>query len=222
MYSTLQIFLEYIKPNVFVAIVPFLVGKTISIELIINALTYLIGFETWNQFNSEVEDKLNGKNRPEVSTTLKLIIWAICVAISHPIVKIWLLLCPFVYLSGNNTPFKEMLMFYGIFVHYSYLKLPINLITFLRHAVTGCIQDLRDVEGDAAIGRITIPMFFSRNNYGNFYMILACFFYLISDVPLHSMIVYTILSVIAPSRPKFSYKLWQVNYVLELALSCWR
>ena len=72
---------------------------------------------------------------------------------------------------------------------------------------------MRDLEGDKAANRLTLPMIF---HFPSFYLLLTTFFLFISEVPLHSLIIYGIVALLSEKYPNFSYKLWQFNYVLEL------
>lgn len=207
----------YFRANAFVAMVPFLLNG-ITRTVLLNSATFTIGFETWNQFLSSEEDKLNGKHRPRFDRRTTLAAWALCVAISDWPVRVWLLLCPLVYLSGNSTPLKEAFMFYGIFVHHYHLGIPFDFVRILRHTLTLCIQDVRDMEGDRRIGRTTVPMLV---NFQLFYSIVVlAFFMLDASMPMHSLFPFALITILSKSHPLLAYMVWQINYVLELFFWC--
>ena len=207
----------YFRANIFVAMVPFLLNG-ITGPVLLNAATFTVGFETWNQFHSCKEDEINGKQRPRFDKRSMIAAWAICLLLSDWPVRIWLLLCPAVYLSGNNTPLKEAFMFYGIFVHNHYLALPFDVVRIFRHTMTLSIQDVRDVEGDKVAGRTTLPMLV---NFQLFYLIVvAVFFVLDPTMPLHSLLVYLLIAALSVTHSRLAYSIWQVNYVLELFFCC--
>lgn len=205
-----------LRCNVFIGIIPFYLSGCFNISLLINSITYLLGFESWNQYNSNLEDLKNGKERPIFDKKILILIWLICIILSDKSVIIWLLMCPVVYLSGNSTPMKETLMTYGVFIHYHFLKIPID-ISILRHSITGSIQDLRDVEGDKAIGRVTLPIIF---NFQIYYSCLMILFYFIDSIPIHSIMTYLLITIFGIQYPHLCYKLWQLNYILELTMKC--
>jgi 4-hydroxybenzoate polyprenyltransferase len=206
------------KGNLFVGLVPFCLGG-VSWRILLNGVLYFVGFEVVNQYNSKEEDELNGKSRPEIDPYVAGTLWGICFIFSEWPVKIWLLCTAAVYLSrSNSTPFKELVMCCGIFVHFYFLKISLDPIRIIRCAVMGSIQDYRDVKGDKAIGRVTLPMLM---DFKVLYVLMTMFFCLISVVPWYATFTYIAIAVVCDHDPHLAYHLFQVLYVVEAGIDTW-
>jgi 4-hydroxybenzoate polyprenyltransferase len=131
---------------------------------------------------------------------------------------------------GNSTPIKESLMFVGICVHFHYIGQfetslnPFLWIVILRHALMGCIQDLRDVAGDIKIGRTTLPILCEqlyKDAYSTSFMVfyIACafvFYKLDLTMTIDLFLFYVMVALCGSYNPNHSYMLWQLGYVFQL------
>lgn len=212
----------YLRWNIHTAVMPFFLSGKVSYALIANSFAYFVGFETWNQFNSEEEDALNGKQRPIPDKRLTIPLWILSLVIATDwSVRVWLLLAPIVYVAiGNHTPFKELYMMWGVFTHFRMIGLPIDIMKIVRFGTLISVQDVRDVEGDKKSGRYTIANLIG-SYFPWFYAICAIGFYFIDKtMPIYSLITYLVISVLSLKYPKLMYELFAMTYFVEVFLSC--
>lgn len=102
--TTLTDVLAYVNHNAMISILPFFLDFQFSTLKLVSAIAYYVGFETWNQFDSEQEDTLSGKNRPILDKRLTLGAWVVSLLVASNPVRAWLLLCPVAYLKRTIHP----------------------------------------------------------------------------------------------------------------------